>query len=257
MMNRKAPLLKIFLGSFFIQSAWSFEKMQGLGFAAAISPALNSICRGKEARRAALKRHLAFYNAHPYMASPVLGAAARLEEKIAEGEAPAQSAVEFKKRVMGPYGAIGDSFFWGSIRPLASCIGIFSAVLWGIWGALVFLAFYNVFHLWMRWMGLKKGYELGEGVVGYIKSLEMPRWGQRARYLACFFLGLIPAVIVYKAFLLPASGAGYMAPAILIGLPAAAASVFVLMLFFKKGLTVSRLIYLVALPLILYGVIGF
>ena len=74
-MITRGAMLKVFFDSFFIQSSWSFEKMQSLGFAAAISPAIVEVYRDSpEGKSAALKRPLAFYNAHPYMASPVLGA---------------------------------------------------------------------------------------------------------------------------------------------------------------------------------------
>ena len=107
-MITRGAMLKVFFNSFFIQSSWSFEKMQSLGFAAAISPAIGEVYRDSpEGKRAALKRHLAFYNAHPYMASPVLGAAIRLEEAVKEGGAPPDAPAALKM-VMGPYGAIGD-----------------------------------------------------------------------------------------------------------------------------------------------------
>lgn len=249
-------LFKVFLGSFFIQSSWSFEKMQGLGFAAAISPALEELYKNDEKlRKGAYKRQLVFYNAHPYMASPVLGAAIRLEEKGQNGECPREASASFKARVMGAYGAIGDSFFWGSIRPLASCIGVLASLLWGMWGPVAFLIVYNVFHLLMRWYGLKKGYSLGEGVVSYIKSLELPKWSLRFRYLASGVLGAASALLVYKFFsfsLTPFRGAWlWFGGAVIF---ASMAAIFLNVLL-KKGMTVSRLIYLVLLPLILYGVI--
>ncbi len=50
MITRRA-MFKVFMGSFFIQSAWNFERLQGLGFASAISPALSEIFAGNEASR--------------------------------------------------------------------------------------------------------------------------------------------------------------------------------------------------------------
>lgn len=194
-------LLKVFAGSLFVQSSWSFEKMQSLGFASAISPALRRIYSGDEAGlMEAHKRHMSFYNAHPYMASAVLGASINLEERARRNECRQDAAAAFKKMVMAPYGAIGDAFFWGSLRPFASCIGVLSAVLWGLWGPVVFLFAYNAVHLWMRWHGLKKGYELGPGVVDHIKSLGLPGWGERMKTAGAATLGVLFAMAVMAVY---------------------------------------------------------
>ncbi len=256
-MIRTSSILKVFLGSFFLQASWSFEKMQGLGFAAAISPAIKDVFNGDGPFVSAIRRHLAFYNAHPYMSSPVLGAAIRLEEKGRNGECPVDAGARLKSMVMGPYGALGDSFFWGSVRPLASCLGVLSVMLWGLWGILVFLAVYNIFHLWMRWDGLMKGYRLGEGVVGYVRSLELPKWSIRLRYVCAAVLGSFFAIAAFNL-----SG-----PAVIVrhlkhpnawtyaGIILAFASVVFLNILLKRGVTVTRLIYIVILPLILLGMI--
>lgn len=191
-MVSRYTLFKVFAGSLFVQSSWSFEKMQSLGFACAITPALKRIYSGDDAGlKAAQKRHLSIYNAHPYMGSAVLGASINLEEKARNNECRVDAAVAFKKLVMGPYGAIGDVFFWGSLRPFASSIGVLTAVLWGMWGPVVFLIVYNAVHLWMRWHGLKKGYELGTGVVDYIKALELPGWSERLKLAGAATLGAL------------------------------------------------------------------
>ena len=90
-------MFKVFLNSFFIQSAWSFEKMQGLGFAAAMAPAIKDIYKDREQACAAIRRHMVFYNAHPYMASPILGAAIKMEEEVREGRRDAKDISSFKE----------------------------------------------------------------------------------------------------------------------------------------------------------------
>ena len=61
--------------------------------------------------------HLQMFNTHPYLTAAVIGSVVRLEEDGDKLEAD-----HLKKAVMGPYAAIGDSFFWGRcghFRPLA------------------------------------------------------------------------------------------------------------------------------------------
>ena len=59
--------------SFFLQGSWTYERMQNVGWAFAMIPAIKKLYSSKEDRAAALKRHLEFFNTHPYVASPILG----------------------------------------------------------------------------------------------------------------------------------------------------------------------------------------
>ncbi|MBI5344045.1 MAG: PTS system mannose/fructose/sorbose family transporter subunit IID [Deltaproteobacteria bacterium] len=169
------------------------------------------------------------------------------------------AASRFKKKVMAPYGAVGDGFFWGSLRPMASCAGAATALVWGMWGPLVFLVIYNIFHLWMRWNGLKMGLELGEGVAGYIKSLNLTEWGIRAKYSALAFTGAITALTAVKTLsYVPLTEAARSRASWLAVLSALfILCVILLNEFFKRGIRVERLIYLFIPPLILYAVISF
>lgn len=249
-------LFKVFAGSLFVQSSWSFEKMQSLGFACAITPALRVLYAGDDAGlMEAQKRHMSFYNAHPYMASAVLGAAINLEEKALRSECRSEAALAFKKMVMAPYGAIGDAFFWGSLRPFASCAGVLSAFLWGFWGPVVFLLAYNAVHLWMRWHGLKKGYELGTGVVDYIKSLGLPGWGERLKTAGAATLGVFFAAAVTAGnadpYIRQFDGALRWAAF------AGVAALFALSyLVLKRGVSLKVLFYAAVVPLVILMITG-
>lgn len=255
-MVSRYTLFKVFAGSLFVQSSWSFEKMQSLGFACAITPALKQIYSGDDAGlMAAQKRHLSLYNAHPYMASAVLGASINLEEKARNNECRPEAASAFKKLVMGPYGAIGDAFFWGSLRPFASSIGVLSAVLWGMWGPVVFLIVYNAVHLWMRWHGLKKGYELGTGVVDYIKALELPGWSERLKLAGAATLGALFAAAtsggLVQRYLEQFDALWYWAAV------AGAAALFLLSyLALRRGVALKVLFYAAVVPPVILMLIG-
>ncbi len=58
----------------------------------------------KEDQIAALKRHLEFFNTHPYVASPVIGVTLALEEDKANGAPVEDSAIQgVKVGMMGPF----------------------------------------------------------------------------------------------------------------------------------------------------------
>lgn len=255
-MISRVAMLKVFLNSFFIQSAWSFEKMQGLGFAAAIAPAIKDIYKDTDSVSSAIKRHMVFYNAHPYMASPILGAVIRMEEEVRDGKRAAEEVVFFKQSLMGPYGAIGDTFFWGAVRPLASVVGVLSAFIWGLWAPVVFLAAYNIFHIWMRWSGLHNGYRLGEDVVEYIKSLKLPERALNIRAIASGLLGILVAALIFR---LSATGMFGMHPGKTVQLFLAAifmaAAVMFLSILLRKGISVSLAVYMLFLPALVFFIV--
>lgn len=255
-MMSRTTMFKVFINSLFIQSAWSFEKMQGLGFASAIAPAIKDIYKDTDHASAALKRHMVFYNAHPYMASPILGAVIRMEEEIRDGKRLAGEVAFFKESLMGPYGAIGDTFFWGSIRPLASVIGVLSALIWGLWGPVALLVVYNIFHIWMRWFGLHKGYNLGEDVVEYIKSLGLPERALRIRTFAAGLLGVLVAILIFKLFKAGMFGTQPIQTyqLFLAAIFMATATILLSMLL-RKGISVSLAMYLLFLPAFVFFVV--
>ena len=70
----------------FLQGSWNYERMQNGGWCYSIIPAIKKLYPNKEDQIAALKRHMEFYNTHPYVSSPVMGVTLALEEEKANGE---------------------------------------------------------------------------------------------------------------------------------------------------------------------------
>ena len=73
--------------STFLQGSWNYERMQNGGYAYAMIPAIKKLYKNKDDQAAALKRHLEFFNTHPYLASPIIGVTLALEEDKANGAA--------------------------------------------------------------------------------------------------------------------------------------------------------------------------
>jgi len=182
------PLATIFFRSFFIQAGWNYERLQNLGFAFAIMPALRKIYAPGEKLGAAVLRHLGLFNTQPYMAGFVIGNIVRMEEELAlmpAGGAGSGTAafekkmLEVKAALSSGFAAIGDRIFWGRLKPLTTqlCIVIWALagfygwlftntvpsvplpVLFG--GPLAGIALYGGGAVYLRWQGLKKGYACG------------------------------------------------------------------------------------------------
>ena len=80
----KSDLVSIFIRSNFLLGSFNFERMQAIGFCVALLPALRKLYQGDELK-AAMKRHLEFFNTQPFLASPIMGITAAMEEKKANG----------------------------------------------------------------------------------------------------------------------------------------------------------------------------
>src|SRR5438874_13238168 len=161
-------LTRVFLRSLFLQAAWNPRGMQDLGFADASSPALAELYPDPVERAKAVARHLEFFNCHPYLAAAILGGAVRLEERVANGEAPPQIVSSFKSALGPPFAALGDGFFWLALRPVAALAAAVTEPFIGLWCVAVFLGLYNSVHLGARTWLFFTGYLRGEGVVDAI-----------------------------------------------------------------------------------------
>lgn len=170
--------LQALLRSLFLQAAWNFERLQNLGFAFCMEPALRELYKDPTQRAAALRRHLELFNTHPYMAGYILGAALRAEEEAAAGRGDGEQVSALKAGLAPALAAVGDAFFWATLRPAAAVLGV--AWLWlaphplQLFAPLVFLVAYNLPGLWLRLHSLQAGYEKGPEVAMHIVGLQLP-----------------------------------------------------------------------------------
>ena len=158
--------------------------------------------RGPELR-AALERHLEFFNSHPYMACAVLGAAVRMEEDIAAGTASPERVRAFKRTMMGPLAALGDGFFWTSLKPFCAACAVLGLLLGHAWAPIGFLALYNACHLSVRVFGIFRGYRVAEQVAIDLNRLRLVRLSDWAHVLTGLVLG---GVAAQQAFVARTSG---------------------------------------------------
>ena len=206
----RGALARVFLRSLFLQAAWNPRGMQNVGFADAMGPALDELYPAGPARAAAVARHLEFFNCHPYLAAAILGGAVRLEERVARGEAPAESVSAFKRALGPPFAALGDGFFWLALRPAAALAAVLTAPALGLGCVLVFLGLYNSVHLAARLWLFRSGYRRGEEIVGSVGRAHLASGTSLLK--AC---GAVLAGAIAARTLLFAGGA---APALVSGL---------------------------------------
>ena len=157
---------KTFLRAFPLQACFCYERMQNVGFAYQMVPALRKLYPDKKEASEALKRHLAIFNTTPAIVTFITGAAIAMEEKFKKAkeageECDEESINAVKTALMGPLAGIGDSFFWGTFRIIGAGIGASLAAQGSILGPILFFLIYNIPHVFVTWNGLRIGYKSG------------------------------------------------------------------------------------------------
>lgn len=180
---KRESLIKIFLRSFFIHTTLNFRRMQNLGFAYSIIPLLRERKLSGGDEKEMLTRHLQMFNTHPYLSAPLIGSIIRMEEERQDGD-DAAAIVMVKQSLMGPYAAIGDTFFWGVLRPCAGIIAVSLAWLGCIFAPLAFIIFYTPAHVWVRLKGFIEGYRWGKQGIEFIRKIDLPSIGARVQWLS-------------------------------------------------------------------------
>lgn len=191
---KRSTLFSIFLRSLTIQASFNFRRMQNLGFAFAMSPLIQEQRKDPGEARVFLTRHLQMFNTHPYLVSPVIGSAARMEEAFPPG-----SVEDLKKALMGPYAAIGDSFFWGSLRSFCAVGAVIMALAGTLLAPLAFFLLYTPAQLWVRVKGFLEGYRCGRNGIDFIRALDLPKVSVKLRYITLILVGSLGAVAVDTA----------------------------------------------------------
>lgn len=180
-----------FMRSNLFQASWNMERMQGLGFCYGMVPFLKRLYEGDELK-AAIKRHLEFFNTQPFMAAPITGIAAALEEKKAQGADIPNSVISgLKVGMMGPLAGVGDPIFWGTFRPIIAALGASFAMGGSIIGPLLFFIVFNALRLAFRWYGLKYGYAKGTDIVKDLAGNQLQKITEGASILGLFVMGAL------------------------------------------------------------------
>ena len=161
----KKDRLAVAWRSTFLQGSWNYERMQNGGWCYAMIPAIKKLYKDPEDRKAALKRHLEFFNTHPYVASPVLGVTLALEEDRANGAAVDDVAIQgVKVGMMGPLAGVGDPVFWFTVRPMLGALGASLAMGGNILGPILFFVLWNAIRWGFMWYTQEFGYRTGSRI---------------------------------------------------------------------------------------------
>ena len=176
----------------FLQGSWNYERMQNGGWCYSIIPAIKKLYSNKEDQIAALKRHMEFYNTHPYVSSPVMGVTLALEEEKANGENVDDTAIQgVKVGMMGPLAGVGDPVFWFTVRPILGALGASLALSGSIVGPLLFFVVWNLVRIAFLWYTQEFGYKVGTSIAKDMSGGLLGKVTEGASILGMFIIGAL------------------------------------------------------------------
>lgn len=188
----KKDRISVWLRSTFLQGSWNYERMQNGGWAFAMIPAIKRLYKTKEERSAALKRHLEFFNTHPYVASPIIGVTLALEEERSNGTEVDDITIQgVKVGMMGPLAGIGDPVFWFTVRPILGALGASLAINGNILGPIIFFVAWNLIRMAFTWYTQEFGYKVGSSITDDLSGGLLQDITRGASILGMFILGAL------------------------------------------------------------------
>ena len=176
----------------FLQGSWNYERMQNGGWAFSIIPAIKELYTEKDEQVEALKRHLEFYNTHPYVSSPVMGVTLAMEEERAAGTHIDDAAIQgVKVGMMGPLAGVGDPVFWFTIRPILGALGASLALTGSLVGPLLFFIVWNAIRMIFEWKTQEMGYKAGNQITKDLSGGLLGKVTLMASILGMFIIGAL------------------------------------------------------------------
>ncbi|APU70833.1 PTS mannose transporter subunit IID [Companilactobacillus crustorum] len=186
----KKDRISVWWRSTFLQGSWNYERMQNGGWAYSLIPVLKKLYKTKEDRASALKRHMEFFNTHPYLASPILGVTMALEEERANGAPIDDVTIQgVKVGMMGPLAGIGDPVFWFTVKPIIGALAASLAMTGNILGPIIYFVAWNAIRMAFMWYTQELGYKAGSKITDDLSGGILQDITKGASILGMFILG--------------------------------------------------------------------
>ena len=159
----KKELRQIFWRSCMLDSSWTYERQQNMGYSYAMTPVVKKLYEpGSEKQKAAYARGLDFMAITPQLSTLLMGIdAAMCEQDAADPEFDGETIRSVKTSLMGPLAGIGDSMIASTLRIIGTGIAIGFSQQGSILGPLLLLLVFNIPGFIIRWWCLKTGYKYG------------------------------------------------------------------------------------------------
>ena len=176
------------------QACYNYERMMGIGFLHAMTPAFRKLYKdNKDLRIEAMQRHTSFFNCEPCLGSSLVGLVLAMEEQKALGaELDNDAITSIKTGLMGPLSGIGDTLIQGVILPLliAFAVDFAKGGNWVI--PLVFSLVMAIIVFGISRFGFLLGYRKGsDAILSMLENGVIKRLISAASIMGCMVLGAL------------------------------------------------------------------
>src|SRR5690625_3994236 len=189
----KGDITNTFLRSNLWQGSWNFERMHALGFMYTMVPTLKRLYpENNDERKAAMRRHLEFFNTQPFMSAPIVGVTMAMEEQRKKGAPIDDAAINgLKIGMMGPLAGVGDPIFWGTLRPIIGAFAATFALNGSFLGPIIFFALWNLIRIFFMWYTQELGYVAGNEITKELEGGILQKLTTGASILGMFVMGVL------------------------------------------------------------------
>ena len=204
-LDRSDVRRSFWLWTFFSHANYNYERLQGTAFAHAMTPIIRKLYKDPDEIKAALKRHLVFFNTEPNVGGVIHGAVIAMEEQRANGADIDDDAINsIKSGLMGPLAGVGDTITQGTITPILLSLGIGIAAGTAApgdgnpLGAVIYFVAEVAVMLSLAYFFWFQGYDRGrEGVTSLLRSGALDRLVVGAGALGNLVLGALAFQFVH------------------------------------------------------------
>lgn len=187
--------------TFHSHSNYNYERLQATGVIYAFSPILKKLYgNDPEKMKAALERHMQFFNTEPSFGGPILSIALAMEEERAKGNGEISDVTinGFKTGLMGPLAGIGDTLWQGTLIPILLSFTIdFGSQGNILMGPIMFFALHMIIMLIIAYRLWFIGYDKGkEGILKLMNSGLLDKVLTFSQTLGSIVIGALAAQFV-------------------------------------------------------------
>lgn len=162
----KKELIKNWALTYSSETAYNYERLQGLGQTNAMVPIIRKLYPDDtETQAKELKKYLVFYNTEPsYVGTMIPGISSAMEEQRANGadDITSESISSLRTGLMGPVAGIGDVISQGIVYPILAGIACSLAIEGNFFGPILFEVAYKFIMIFMGYNMYMLGYKRGK-----------------------------------------------------------------------------------------------
>lgn len=198
-LSKKDVVKAFWRWTFFSHANYNYERLEATGLVYSMSPIIKKLYGDNpEEYKAAILRHMQFYNTEPHFGGVINGIVIAMEEERANGADISNEAINgVKTGLMGPFAGIGDTLWQGTLTPILLAFGISLGAQGNLMGPVLYGLLMFGIMLPIAYIVWMKGYQLGkEGLESLLGGNQLKMIITGASAMGAIVLGALASSFV-------------------------------------------------------------